>query len=122
VARNLSPPCRAHHTRKHRDWRLRQPAPGRFVTTDPTGTEHHTTSRVVDPLPDPCPPTEEEPPRLPLEALLPIPDDPAEPWRPRRTHHGRITPRARDTITHLTDRARRHRGDPPTRYDNDPDF
>ena len=122
VASNLSPPCRAHHTRKHRDWRLRQPRPGRFVITDPTGTEHHTTSRVVDPLPDPCPPTEEEPERLPPEALLPIHDDPAEPWRPRRTRHGRITPEARDTIARLADRARRHRDDPPTRYDSDPDF
>jgi hypothetical protein len=122
VARNLSPPCRAHHTRKHRDWQLRQPAPGRFVITDPTGTEHHTTSRVVDPLPDPCPPTEEEPHRLPLEALLPLPDEQPEPWRPRRTRDHRITPQARDTLAHLTDRARRHRGDPPTRYDDDPDF
>jgi hypothetical protein len=122
VAANLSPPCRAHHTRKHRTWQLRQPRPGRFVITDPTGTEHHTTSRVVDPLPDPCPPTEEAPERLPLEALLPLPDEQPDPWRARRSRDGRITPEAREAATHLTDRARRLRGDPPTRYDADPDF
>jgi hypothetical protein len=121
-AANLSPPCRAHHTRKHRAWRLRQPRPGRFVVTDPTGTEHHTTSRVVDPLPDPCPPVEEEPERLPAEAFLPLPDEPADPWRPRRTRDGHLTAEARDAADHLADRARHLRGDPPTRYDADPDF
>ncbi|MDT7742471.1 MAG: hypothetical protein QOE59_1549 [Actinomycetota bacterium] len=122
VAANLSPPCRAHHTRKHRTWRMRQPAPGRFVVTDPTGTEHHTASRVVDPLPDACPATEEEPPRLPLEALLPALHEPLQPWRPLPTRHGRITAQARATITHLAERARRRHGDPPSRYDADPDF
>jgi hypothetical protein len=122
VATNLSPPCRAHHTRKHRDWRLRQPRPGHFVITDPTGTEHHTVSRVIDPLPDPCPATEEEPERLPPEALLPLPDEQPNPWRARRGRNGRITPEARQAAVHLTDRARRHRGDPPTRYDAAPDF
>ncbi len=122
IASNLSPPCRAHHTRKHRDWRLRQPRPGHFVIIDPTGTEHHTRSRVVDPLPDPCPPTEEEPERLPLEALLPLPTEPVNPWRPRRTPGGRITPQAREAAAHLAERARRLRGDPPSRYDGDPDF
>jgi hypothetical protein len=118
VASNLSPPCRAHHTRKHRDWRLRQPRPGQFVITDPTGTEHHTSSRVVDSLPDPCPATEEEPERLPLEALLPLSDEPTDPWRPRRP----TTPEAREVAAHLTDRARRLRGDPPTRNDAAPDI
>ncbi|MBV9831576.1 MAG: HNH endonuclease [Marmoricola sp.] len=121
-AANLSPPCRAHHTRKHRAWQLRQPRPGRFVITDPTGTEHHTVSRVVDPLPEPCPPVEEEPDRLPVEAFLPAPAEPADPWRPRRRRDGRLTPEARKAAAHLADRARRLRGDPPTRYDADPDF
>jgi hypothetical protein len=126
-AANLSPPCRAHHTRKHRDWQLHQPRPGRFVIVDPTGTRHHTRSRVIDPLPDPCPATEEEPERLPLEALLPLPDDPegpepTDPWPIRRTRHRRATPEARDAAAHLARRARQHRGDPPSRYDTDPDF
>ncbi|NMO91373.1 hypothetical protein [Actinomycetospora sp. TBRC 11914] len=114
--------CRAHHTRKHRTWRLRQPRPGHFVITDPTGTEHRTVSRVVDPLPEPCPPVEEEPDRLPVEAFLSMPQDAVEPFRPRRGRDGRITAEARDAAGHLADRARRLRGDPPTRYDTDPDF
>ncbi len=57
-----------------------------------------------------------------MEAFLPVPEEPADPWRVRRTRDGRITPEARDAAARLARRARERRGDPPSRYDADPDF
>ncbi|HEY2193184.1 MAG TPA: hypothetical protein VGH76_12925, partial [Actinomycetospora sp.] len=108
--------CRHDHRAKHRGgWRYTQPAPGRFVITDPTGTVHHTESRVTHPRPVSV---------TPGYAIAP---DPAplivrEDWAPRRTRYGRITTKTRDTIARLTRHTRQHHHQPPSRYDHDPDF
>lgn len=95
--------CRADHHAKHRrGWTYRQPTPGRFMITDPTGTVHHTASQVVRPLPAPAP------------ALHPAPDDPPPP---------RNTAAGLGTLEHLlATRPTRRRPPRPTEEDDDPPF
>ena len=69
----------------------------------------------MHPLPAPC---------HPGHGISP---DPAHPrprpdWAPNRTRHGHLTKQARATTEHLTRRAREQEGQPPSRYDTDPDF
>lgn len=83
---NLSPNCRHDHRLQHEGgWQLRQPEPGRFVSTSRLG---HTYSvrpaAVIEPLPDPMP--SERPhtaiPRPPADCqpiFLPRASEPVEP-------------------------------------------
>ena len=116
-ADDLEALCRHDHRAKHEGgWRYEQPERGRFDITDPTGTRHRVESRVVHPRPRAV---------TPGYAIAPEAGPPAPPrpdWAPRRTRDGRITQEARATAEHLTRRARRLRGAPPSRYDHDPDF
>jgi hypothetical protein len=108
--------CRHDHRAKHEGgWHYQQPEPGHFLITDPTGTRHHTESRVIHPRPDPVDAG---------HGLAPGLHDPTprEDWAPNRTRDGRITAEARATAGHLARRAREQRGEPPSRYDADPDF
>jgi hypothetical protein len=106
--------CRHDHRAKHQaGWHYEQPEPGRFVITDPTGTRHHVDSRVTHARPTP---------HAPGHAVTPDPTrlNDREDWAPRRTRDGRVTPEARATADELMRNA--HDGDPPSRYDHDPDF
>ena len=108
--------CRHDHRAKHQGgWHYDQPTPGVFVITDPTGTRHHVESRVVHPLPAPYHPS---------HGISPDPGHapPRPDWAPNRTRDGRLTNEARATTEHLTRRARAQEGQPPSRYDTDPDF
>ena len=108
--------CRHDHRAKHEGgWHYEQPVPGFFVVTDPTGTRHHVESRVVHPRPTP---------RDAGHGIGPDQDipTPRPDWAPNRTRDGRITKEARATAEHLTRRAREQEGEPPSRYDADPDF
>jgi hypothetical protein len=93
--------CRRDHRAKHEGgWHHDQPAPGRFVITDPTGTVHHTASRVVRPLPDPLAPGD----AFPLD-LLGRREPPERPdYTARPTRDGRYTAEALATAAHLTRR------------------
>ena len=117
--------CRHHHRGKHLGrWRYTQPQPGRFVITDPTGTVHHTQSRVVNPLPGPVAR------RYPFPWHL-LDLDPAKP-RPdfeiRPTRDGVITDEAIATNLHLGLRALRttepagHTEHQPAEDDSEPPF
>ncbi|MDL5156700.1 HNH endonuclease signature motif containing protein [Actinomycetospora termitidis] len=76
--------CKADHRAKHiAGWHHEQPAPGRFTITDPTGTVHHTQSRVVRPLPDPVAPHSPHPPGL-LEVYRPADEEYRYATRPAR--------------------------------------
>ena len=96
-AGDLEALCRHDHRAKHEGgWTYEQPTPGRFVITDPTGTRHHTESRVVHPRPTSV---------TPGHAIAPDPPPPPtyQDWRPRRTRDGRITHEARTTAEHSPD-------------------
>ena len=57
---NLGPFCEHHHIGKHHSrWKVRQPEPGRFEWTSPTG---HTYTITPEPLADPGPPDHPDPP------------------------------------------------------------
>jgi hypothetical protein len=109
--------CRHDHRGKHEGgWVHEQPEPGCFVITDPTGTRHHVESRVVRPRPTAV---------SPGYALAPDPGPwpgPREDWAPRRTRDGRITAAAHETVARLARRHRAGQRQPPSRYDQDPDF
>ncbi|MCD2189752.1 HNH endonuclease signature motif containing protein [Actinomycetospora soli] len=86
--------CPAHHAAKHRrGWTYHQPTPGHFEITDPTGTVHHTRSRVVRPLPDPLPAHH----HTPVHQPAPTTTD----YTPRPTPDGRITTAALATVEYL---------------------
>ncbi|MEJ2870698.1 HNH endonuclease signature motif containing protein [Actinomycetospora sp. OC33-EN08] len=90
--------CRHDHRAKHEGgWHYHQPEPGRFVVTDPTGTVHHTGSRVTHPLPDPVA-AETPVPRSMLEHR-PAPERPDYTARPTRDGH--YTPQSLATAAHL---------------------
>jgi hypothetical protein len=113
-ASDLEALCRHDHRGKHHGgWHYDQPEPGRFVITDPTGTRHHIESRVIHPRPRPL---------TPGHGTTPDPSHRStrDDWAPRPTRDGRITPQARATAEHLTHRTQP--GEPPSRYDHDPDF
>jgi hypothetical protein len=115
-ADDLAALCRHDHRAKHEGgWRHQQPRPGQFLITDPTGTVHRTESRVTHPRPSPV---------TPGYAITPDEPPPRErgDWAPRRTRDGRITQQAHDTIAHLNRRTRAQQQQPPSRYDDDPDF
>jgi hypothetical protein len=58
AADDLGPFCKSHHIGKHHSrWRVRQPEPGRFEWTSPTGHTYTVTPEPVGPIqPDPQPP------------------------------------------------------------------
>jgi hypothetical protein len=76
AADDLGPFCKNHHIGKHHSrWRVRQPEPGRFEWTSPTG---HTYTVEPEPL-GPVEPGPQPPGTGPLDAGLPEagpPDDP----------------------------------------------
>ena len=117
--------CRHHHRGKHAGrWRYTQPDPGRFVITDPTGTVHHTRSRVVNPLPGPVARRYPFPWHLlDLDPVKPRPD-----FEIRPTRDGVITDEAIATNLHLGLRALRttepagHTEHQPTQDDSEPPF
>ncbi|HEY2223808.1 HNH endonuclease signature motif containing protein [Actinomycetospora sp.] len=110
--------CRHDHRAKHEGgWTYEQPEPGRFLITDPTGTRHLVESRVVRPLP-----AARRPEHGPGDWSDPGARTAREDWAPRRTRDGRITRAAKATAEHLARRTRRLEGEPPSRYDHDPDF
>jgi hypothetical protein len=121
LAGNLGALCRYHHRLKHAadsGWSLTQPAPGRFEWISPQGARH-----TVEPAAE-VEPTEPLPRAgggfsVPADAFVPRP---IEPWAPRRNRHGFLTDAARDTADHLAQRHRTEKGEPPSRYDNDPDL
>ena len=76
-------------------WTYEQPTPGYFVITDPTGTRHHTQSRVVHPRPAPLTPGHGIAPAAPPP---PMRGD----WTPRRT---RATPCGRSWLSTIAARA-----------------
>ncbi|HEY2221518.1 MAG TPA: HNH endonuclease signature motif containing protein, partial [Actinomycetospora sp.] len=124
TADDLGVLCEADHLFKHdptTGWTVTQPHPGTFIWTAPTGRRHVITPERYDPLPDPLPPTDGSPFTLPPEIYTPAAGTP-DPFTPRRNRHGHITHAARVTATHLAQRHRRKQGEPPSRYDHDPDF
>ena len=56
---------------------------------------------------------------MPADAFLPRP---TEPWAPRRNRHGYLTGAARTAAETVARRLRAAIGEPPSRYDADPDF
>ncbi|MCD2195739.1 hypothetical protein LQ327_20415 [Actinomycetospora endophytica] len=124
TADDLGPLCQGDHLFKHdpdSGWTLEQPEPGVFVWTSPTGTHHTRTPEIYDPLPDPLPPTDGSPFTLPVDLYAPAPRAPA-PYTPKRNRHGYITEPARRTADAMAARHREQEGEPPSRYDDDPDF
>ena len=117
--------CRRHHRGKHVGrWRYIQPEPGRFEVTDPTGTVHHTRSRVVNPLPGPVARHYPFPWHLlDLDPVKPRPD-----FEIRPTRDGLITEKAIATNLHLALRALRtagrdgHTEHQPAEDDSEPPF
>ncbi|MEJ2867977.1 hypothetical protein WCD74_09395 [Actinomycetospora sp. OC33-EN08] len=97
-AQGLANLCKADHRAKHlARWLYEQPEPGRFQITDPTGTVHHTASRVVRPLPDPVAP------HSPIPAALLDPHRPTDEFL-------------------LATRPTRRAATPPPEEDDDPPF
>ncbi|NMO91168.1 HNH endonuclease signature motif containing protein [Actinomycetospora sp. TBRC 11914] len=107
-AGDLGPFCRRDHAFKHdpdSGWTVRQPRPGRFEWTSPTGRLHIKEPEPYDPLPDPVPRT--DPDHHYLLGLTSEPPPPAPPpGSPRRNKHGFLTRAALDTAAHLRRRAR----------------
>jgi hypothetical protein len=107
-AGDLGPFCRRDHTFKHdpeTGWTVRQPSPGRFEWTAPTGRLHVKEPEPYDPLPDPVPRT--DPDHRHLLGLTGEPPPPAPPpGSPRRNKHGFLTRAALDTAARLRRRAR----------------
>lgn len=124
VAPNLGPLCEADHLLKHdpaSQWTVEQTAPGEFTWTAPTGTRHVVGPLRYDELPEPVPPAVGGY-SLPSEELLALRPERDTDLVPRRDRHGRITAAAHDTAAHLAGRRRARKGEPPSRYDGDPDF
>jgi hypothetical protein len=124
TADDLGVLCEGDHLFKHdpaAGWTVTQPSPGRFEWIAPTGTRHVVTPEPYDPLPDPLPPADGSPFSLPSGLYSPAPRT-QDPFTPRPNRHGHITDAARDTADHLAARHRTKQGQPPSRYDNDPDF
>ncbi|MFC5064300.1 HNH endonuclease signature motif containing protein, partial [Actinomycetospora atypica] len=115
--------CRHHHRGKHTGrWHYTQPDPGRFQVTDPTGTVHHTASRVTNPLPGPVARRYPYPWHLlDLDPAKPRPD-----FEPRPNRDGIITDKAIQTSIRLGIRAATKTGrvEQPTEDidDTDPPF
>jgi hypothetical protein len=124
VADDLGALCEADHLLKHdphSGWTVVQPSAATFVWTTPTGARHVVTEDPYDELPDPQRPADGGF-SLPAEAFTPPHQSQAEPFAPRRNRHGYITAAARATAEDLAERRRARRGEPPSRYDRDPDF
>ncbi|HEY2224569.1 HNH endonuclease signature motif containing protein [Actinomycetospora sp.] len=121
LAGNLGALCRYHHRLKHdadSGWSVTQPTPGRFEWISPQGARH-----IVEP------PVEHDLAASPARADggFSVPSDafvprPAEPWAPRRNHHGYLTDAARSTAGDVARQLRAVADEPPSRYDTDPDF
>ena len=124
TADDLGALCESDHQFKHdprSGWTVEQPHPGTFVWTAPTGRRHTKTPEPYDPPPQPLPPADGSPFTLPADVFAPPPRTP-DPFTPRRNRHGDITDAARETADHLAGRHRAKQGEPPSRYDHDPDF
>ncbi|WP_433798657.1 DUF222 domain-containing protein [Actinomycetospora sp. CA-084318] len=112
VADDLGALCRRDHLLKHdpdTGWTLRQPRPGHFEWTSPTGRVHTRGPHRHRPLPAPVPRTGAHP-RLPGHLPRPRP-----PGRPRPNRHGHVTDAAADTAWRLHVRPDRtaYAGDDP---------
>jgi hypothetical protein len=121
LAENLGAFCEPHHLLKHDPdscWTVIQTRPGTFVWTSPTGTCHR-----VDPEPQDQPLALTAPVDRPCsvpDIVFSPPPRPTPPWAPRPDKHGLLTDAARATAERLTRRAAPD--EPPSRYDDDPDF
>jgi hypothetical protein len=122
TADDLGAVCERDHLQRHdpdSGWTVRQPSPGTFVWTAPTGTEHVVTEEPHDELPDPVAPAH-GPYSPPSDDAPPPP--PTAPFAPRRTRDGRLTQAAREAFARRERRRRQTEERPPSRYDGDPDF
>ncbi|MDD7966808.1 HNH endonuclease signature motif containing protein [Actinomycetospora lemnae] len=104
---NLGAWCQHHHRAKHHGgWRVRQPAPGRFVIRTRAGVTHTTAPRrVLEPLPTPCPTAQPRP--LPDDGWDDHPEPPDPDWltkvAPKAATTLQRAPRARTSRTDLPD-------------------